>query len=159
MNKFEKAKSKAWDAYYDLKDERDKKRNDLVYEYINKIDSKLEAEYGDRLRELSDAHTKAQAAAEQYDVEQAIANAKYLIGTIMCKWVVKSSWERVPQWEIECRGIVEVFTRESPRPDNQRFSLPSIGDIIVRILKKDGKPGLRVERINDTWLPEGKKPE
>jgi len=39
-----------------------------------------------------------------------------------------------------------------------RWSRPSPGDLIVRLLKNDGTKGTRLERYNSWWNPEGVDP-
>lgn len=49
-------------------------------------------------------------------------------------------------------GIVETRTRETKFADNlSSYRLPEIGVAFVRLLKKDGKPGLKFESINHGW--------
>jgi hypothetical protein len=59
--------------------------------------------------------------------------------------------------------LATVFTAESAWPNNQRWSRPEIGDVVVRPLKKDGKPAANCLVIGawrtGIWLPEGEKPQ
>ncbi len=51
-------------------------------------------------------------------------------------------------------GIVEVWTSESLYPDN-RATRPSLGDLVVRLLKKDGTTGLKFEDVSHSqWQKE-----
>jgi len=66
---------------------------------------------------------------------------------------------RGPIWSsrretVEEFGIVEVFTRESRMAEKlSRYGRPQLGTLIVRILKKDGTPGLKFERLTEQWKP------
>ena len=54
------------------------------------------------------------------------------------------SYQRLPDKRID--GIVETYRSTTKLPENSaRWRLPSIGQPIVRLLRKDGSPGLKVE--------------
>lgn len=60
------------------------------------------------------------------------------------------SWERLLPQRIE--GVVETVRSDAKFADNlSRYSCPSVGAVIVRLLKKDGSPGLKFEPFG-TWL-------
>jgi hypothetical protein len=115
-------------------------------------------------REAHDARVRYEAAL----VEEAKAGdgAPYPIGTVMCEWDLEgSSWDRkrkfVPTGK---RGVVEVWTRESVvSAALGRYSWPDPGTFIIRIFKKDGKPGTAFVKLGswraDGWHPEGKAPK
>lgn len=57
-----------------------------------------------------------------------------------------NGWHRKGE-DVEVFGIVEVFTPQTERPANQSYGLPSYGTPIVRLLKKNGAPGSKFERL------------
>lgn len=82
------------------------------------------------------------------------------IGTILVQW--KRGYGYNASLHVtKTRGRVEVWTPESEHPPNVRWSLPSVGDKYIRILKADGTPSRTFDKLSGfraTWLPEGKKP-
>lgn len=60
------------------------------------------------------------------------------------------SWERLPDKQIE--GVVETRRSNTQFPLNAAdYRLPSIGSGFVRLLNKDGKPGLKFEELQRSW--------
>lgn len=51
-------------------------------------------------------------------------------------------------------GVVEMRRVDTVFPENVRWGIPEIGKPFVRLLKKDGTPGMRFESIHGSW---GKK--
>jgi hypothetical protein len=75
-------------------------------------------------------------------------------------------WERDRKKIALRRGVLEVRTSETVLPANVgSWRLPVIGEVFIRILKKDGSPGMAVESYRpnpagvNAWLPEGQTPE
>jgi hypothetical protein len=56
-------------------------------------------------------------------------------------------------------GIVEVRTTDSKFPGRNRWRLPPLGGEFIRVLKKDGSPGLNFDLISSFgWHPDGVDP-
>lgn len=57
------------------------------------------------------------------------------------------SYQRLPDKRIE--GIVETYRSTSDVPmSTPSYRLPAIGEAIVRLLKKDGTPGAKFEKLD-----------
>ena len=49
-------------------------------------------------------------------------------------------------------GIIQTYTPGVLLPDNTaNYAKPRIGSVIVRLLKKNGKPGLKIDRGFNSW--------
>ncbi len=91
----------------------------------------------------------------------------YPVGSIVTKWEDKSSrWARQPDYQpTKQKGIVEVYDGSQQLPGNIEHGLPSIGDLVVFFLKKDGTKGSRFEKFNGFgrkemthWCIDGENP-
>jgi hypothetical protein len=51
-------------------------------------------------------------------------------------------------------GVVQIRVREMQFPANAKYLLPQLGEPFVRLLTKDGKPGLRFETMREWKLVE-----
>jgi hypothetical protein len=49
---------------------------------------------------------------------------------------------------VRTRGIVEVVRSTSKFPVSMKYGRPRVGDVIIRAIKKDGTPSLKVEAHN-----------
>jgi len=116
---------------------------------------------------LNKAVTVAREAYEDDLVRKAAAPRAddIKIGMKMVEWTNGRSYFGSHQyaWRATGRtGRVDVWTRETVRPDNMRWGLPAIGDLFIRILKKDGSDSALFETLRggykSTWLREGQKP-
>lgn len=57
-------------------------------------------------------------------------------------------WSRTSH-KVRVEAIFEVYRSWTPVPGNMsRWSRPAIGDPVVRPLKKDGTPGLKIDRVH-----------
>ena len=60
------------------------------------------------------------------------------------------------------RGMVEVVRSASQFPASMKYNRPRVGDVIIRAIKKDGTPSLKVEEhspvfdVTKGWTPEEK---
>lgn len=145
---------------------RESERERSVAEATERIDAELSAKYGDEYHRLCKAYTEAFDAYEAAIIENAHATLPYPIGTKMIGWAKEklSRFRTVDHYSPMATGVIEVFVSGSEVPANTRYHLPAIGDVVVRIHKKDGSLGKNVEMLFDSWgnkykwLPEGEKP-
>lgn len=105
---------------------------------------------GDALREEADRVAKSGMGA------------KLPIGSRYAQWV--KHFHSSPWKKTGIVAVVEVITSESQHPANAYYSRAKIGDTVLRLLKKDGTPGLKYARLNHGdsipygWYPEGTEP-
>jgi hypothetical protein len=73
------------------------------------------------------------------------------------KPLYSSKWASRPYGKVPVEGIVEIRRLDTKFAENINYGLPSLGQAFVRLLKKDGKPGIAIERLgNFEWsLAEG----
>lgn len=108
------------------------------------------------LRDSSEKRTRYLAALERNNAED--DNAPCPIGTkVRRKKNVSHGY--TPSY-VEETGILALVTRETRLPANTAtYSRPKVGSFIVRILKKDGTPGTRLDRFRvyyggePNWTP------
>lgn len=136
-----------------------KRRRDAEEEADQQFGARLDA-----AREMAQAARLAELA-EKDRIAKTGEGAPFPLGTKLCKWENKetSRFSRKYAWEKVADGVMEAFTTESDGPANLRYGAANVGDFVVRVLKKDGTPGARYERIGDTWrgkwLPIGQTPK
>lgn len=128
---------------------------------MNEVEAKLSQTYGARLAEVKKKEMEARVALSEAEVRLAlIENADMYQGILF-------EWERVGfgltrgVQKTGRRGKYEIRTRETVFPGNRQFGLPEMGEHFIRLLKKDGSPGLGFvsNYWKEKWLPEGQKPE
>lgn len=141
----------------------DEFRRDLEREARDRITKDVEERYGEAVRSANirvyEAR-KALDAAKEVQAKTCLTDER-----IYVEWTTSGRyWDRTPR--PGRRGKLEIFTRESAVPGNlATYSQPCPGDIVMRVLKKDGTPSSRFERngwnpdsSRRTWYPEGEKP-
>jgi len=151
---------------YQHKIEADKERQ------LRAAEERIERELKPRREHLADLRrieVDAVAAWHSAKIEDTRQRAgkggMFAIGTSMAEWKNGRSYFGSPRydWSKTGRvGTIQIWTPETSYPENQRWGLPSPGDLFIRILKKDGKESLNYETLRGnfkgTWMPEGQKP-
>lgn len=145
--------------------ERDHERRELVAEAATKIDGELEAKYGERIRALRDAEGRVRQALYVAKIEAGKAALSGFPSGVMVEWGydMRHRWDRSREKKpTGRRGRYELRTADTEFPANTgSYRLPNIGQVFIRILKKDGSPGLKFEslRAGSDWrLEEGSEP-
>lgn len=153
-------------AYGELKHTREIQRRNAIADATERIENELSAKYGEVQSRLREAARAARQAYEVAKLAEANASLPFPVGTKLIGWMRShvSTYRRGPFGK-KSTGIVEVCDNNTEMPIGQRYGLPAIGDVIIRLLKKDGTPGKSVEKYNGDgwrthiWLPEGEKPK
>lgn len=160
-NELDRLQSISWEAKKNVAD----LKNIRSMEYSSRclvVAEQLKAEGFDQ--RIDDAVLLAQSAGAEVTAEKERlaltgVGCAVPIGTKVVKWEGPSwsSYSRDQSMKPVATGVVEAVTMESAFSGRQ-FS-PSVGSFVVRINKKNGKPGLKCERItwnlNDSGLPYG----
>jgi hypothetical protein len=141
-------------ATLDLRSIRDERERLITAEH-DTTTKRIIAEFEDRIATASEAQNTATTAYEDARVAYTLNrgwNACYPRGTKLFEWSFKQrgySPNQKPQ-PTGKTAILEVFTRNSTTPGNMSpYSIPNLGDVVLRYLKKNGTPSLKVERWND----------
>lgn len=99
--------------------------------------------------ERVDAAYRHLKLAERAEEDERLAAAQH--HPLLGKTVTRTTTKRIARsWcDVEQRGIVEVRTRDTVFPANGSSwdLLPDVGQPFVRLLKADGTPGLKWERL------------
>lgn len=140
-------------------------RHKMESELEEEVRKKVKEKFGEAERKASKEHGEADCALktelERIRVAESESKIPFPVGTKMVLW----ERERFSDgWRTPCVfGILEVFKKGDAYPVNLRWNAPTPGDIIVRILTKDGKPGIKTEKYsvwrNKAWVPEGQRPK
>jgi hypothetical protein len=142
------------------------KSDELMAEVNKKLADEFEKEY----RETSNALGLAQKNLKEYTEAQRIAETQsklpYPIGTIFELWKNTNTWVTGGVWKkTNETAILEIFTSDSDYPDNLRLNRPCVGEVILRILKKDSSKGKKTVRwhcrlgYGEKWLTENETVE
>ena len=111
----------------------------------NAINEKWAAELHAASRAKGDAVRAVEAAKVEAGASHPL-NGKRVTKT-------ERQWRGGGYEHVQVFGVVEIFSRQTERPANMRYGLPSLGSPIVRLLKKDGKPGTKIEKLTPAWAP------
>lgn len=102
--------------------------------------------------DLHDAFNKAKAEDR---IQQSLGRLKHPEGTILVEW-------RMPRYSSQGhysptgkKGVLQVVRPGDEFATNRVCSRPSVGSVIVRLLRKDGSVGLNYGIYEDAWLPVG----
>jgi hypothetical protein len=91
---------------------------------------------------------RKQGAAKQalQDAETAAVVPHKYEGEKVFQQLPHRSWEH-PKDPIF--GVIQTYTPDMPLPDNMAgYMKPRIGETVVRLLKKNGEPGLKINRLS-----------
>lgn len=112
----------------------------------NKEKKAVDAKYSDARREIQRKFGDAKQALQDAKVA-AVRPHKYEGEKVFLERS-HHSWEQ-PKNPIF--GIVQTYTPDVPLPNNtSSFNRPRIGNVFIRLIKKNGEPGLKFKRLN-TW--------
>lgn len=166
MTKAEKALSRAESEHYKIRESRAERKDELwrqVDDLESKLDGQLAAEFSAKEAEALAAVNAAQSVVDQERIAKAnAATGRFAVGTKCFRWN-RIQWTE--QWQKGECGIVEVFTAESPlRATASSYSRPRIGSLVIRHMRVDGTPALRISESNfegnfHGWLPDGEEPK
>ena len=133
-------------------------------ELMEELRKRVSEKYGEQeIKACKEYSEAARAVKEEMDRRRVLAGeagVPHPVGTRMAQWkrvLFGDGWRTSGVY-----GVLEVFKKGDDYPLNMRYSAPNPGDIIVRILTKDGKPGRKFERMgvfrDSAWMPEGQEP-
>jgi len=163
LSDLEQAYKRVTSARFDAQDARRTFVQKLIDEFHAYLARELEAcGYNERVRAANIAEHEALQAVEAEKERIALEETvhPYLPGTRMVEW-------ECPRWSnfkpedrrLTSRvGILEVITSTSEHPANKTNGLANRGDLVIRVLKKDGTPSKAYELVNRgqyRWVPEG----
>jgi hypothetical protein len=160
LEELQKVAREKYEALSNIQSERCGMERDLKRE----VEKKVREKFGEAENKASAESAKAYAAlkAEQERIRFAESEAKipYPVGTKMVFWERERFGEG---WRAPCvYGVLEIFKQGDEYPENLRWNAPNVGDIIVRLMTKDGKLGKKTEKYgqgrNRVWIPEGQSP-
>lgn len=176
----ELAADRANTALYVVTQERDQRLSQLHRERVEPLQERVRAErvaiadqvheeFGERIDAASRARDEANAALDAARVAHATMDTGWLpVDTVVEEWKqYRYGWARQDgrrRDKTGRHGIVRVWDAGSRYPGNAgRWSLPSPGEVYVRLLRKDGTESAKFERIvgwngHDDWYAEGVDP-
>jgi len=156
-----------------VRDARMAFERELLDEVSKKVDGKFRAE--------ECASHNAEAAAERAfrDEENRIraeGNSAKLLhpeGTVLLEWRLGPWGSANREMGLTGRSaVLQIFKKGDLFPSNVRYRRPRPGDVVLRLIKKDGRPGIAIETVYERhdwfcesgknwsrWLPQGKEPK
>jgi len=167
IESLEKALHDAQKVRYEVEGRYEARKSELYREACEKVN----AELGGSLNLAKTVESNASEALRNAEDAERLAGASsklpYPEGTIVYGWKNRSSWALNPGMDrTGKRGVIEVYKEGDAYPSNRsRWSLPKVGEIVVRILKRDGSKGIEAEKYcfaeyaKEYWLPEGVEPK
>ena len=167
MNKI-KELEKVWLEKTLVKRAVEDRRREREYVLLAEVHAKLNAEFGAELEAARKTENEAKVAlsAEENRVREDVTLSKlpYPLGTVLAEWSYGSStWTPNNLKKTTNKAVLQVFKQGDPLPANVRYNRPSVGSLVLRLLKKDGTTGAAVEQWNPVyekcWLPEGVEPK
>jgi hypothetical protein len=140
------------------------KRNEREREYADEARRKLDAEFGARLQQEKEKYSAAlsawRAEEDRIRLETAKDRLPYPEGTILAEYKTLQFSSSNSMSPTANRGGVEIL-KAGDEFVQAGFMRISVGDVILRHLKKDGTRAKRAELWNDwmkeRWLPEKKE--
>lgn len=150
-------------AYLNLRDKMSNETHRRLEEARKKINEDIHREFGIELELAFKAKNEAYTACQKAEVEAAAAQAPFPVGTKLVGWSHSKYAGYNAKREATALGVLEVYSNSTKAQHNARrkFHLEP-GKYIVRLLKKDGTPGLLIEPYGRggkyIWLPEGQTP-
>lgn len=169
LNELEATYIESKQACRRLDRQREDRRRALEQEARVRIAAQIDEEFPE-WRQANDQATEAQRAFYDARIEDARArlSAMNYGRGVLVEWETKKGqwFSERKNWHYESgrRGTIEVVDRNTQFPDNMAdYRRPALGDMIIRLLKKDGTPSKQVinlmNGIPNWWLPEGEKHE
>lgn len=134
---------------------------------LKRIEFDVNAKHSEKIQKLCDASVAAQRAANRAKESLALSGktARIPLGTRLIEYQLvrdftTSKQKLTPTGRL---GLVEVLTEGSPLPGNRAHGLPKLGDVIIRVLKKQGGRSLNCMKLDswegiNRWFPEGQDP-
>lgn len=165
LSDLEQAYKRAASARFDAQDASRTFVQKLTEEFNTRLARELEAGgYNERVLAARIAEHEARKTLEAEKERIALSETvhPYPLGTRMVEW---KYWTHHYHNRPENRaltgrvGILEVITSTSEHPANKTYGLANRGDLVIRILKKDGTPSKMYEQVRRHcayhWVPEG----
>ena len=141
----ERARFNAKQDYKDLQDVISREKARMVSDCIEKITAMLSAKYSEKVDLLAEELKQAQERYDYAKIKAAAANTQFPVGTRVqeCKPPHRLS-DHLKQGR---KGVIELYDYSTARDWKESFTTLSLGDLFVRVLKKDGSPSKSVYRL------------
>jgi hypothetical protein len=153
---------------YRLENLASDERRALIDAATKEIDCQMHAKYGADIQVAKDVARTAKQAYEAARVAEGERAAASIHSGVLAEWDWKPSgrFRQDYAWrETGRRGRCEVVTPQTVFPGNKTWNRPPVGSVAVRLLKKNGQPGMDCVKMKVNahdkaqWLPEGEKPK
>lgn len=94
-----------------------------------------------------------EAERDRLALENSAGSLPYPEGTLVVQWDCSIYGGGIFR-PSRNRGVMQVFRKGDPHL-GRGYSAPTVGQVVIRPLKKDGTPGKQVITSIKNWLPEG----
>lgn len=150
------AQDRRWDEY-----------SEEIEALEKRLKAKLADEFDGQIKTVANEIREIQPQVDALIVSEGANKSPWHEGTRFEEW--SKPWLADKYEKTGRVGVVEIWNRESKRPAGQRYGLPSVGDIVLRVLDVKGKPCSRFVRrgwyedssthFTHGWLIQGMKPK
>lgn len=143
---------------------RDREETTRTRAFERALQAELDAKHREGIKAAREVEHTALLALEEAIIADAIsAPHKVPPGTMMAEWKYPGRYGNRGERQSTGRlGIIEIVTRDSEHPDNVRYNRASLGEAVVRLLKKkdstQSKAYVRGSAMRSEWLPVGQEP-
>jgi len=147
---------------YTLSSEQFKRKCELEAE----ANKKCWDEFSDRFNAIDRELTPLQNAHREEMEKRAIEEKElpYPEGTVMVHWERPFTYgvNNHPYKKSGDKGVLQIFKPYDKFPSKpKRWGMPSVGDVVIRLLKKDGTPGIQAKQYGydgGIWTAENEDP-
>jgi len=136
-----------WAKLKEAKRKTTDKKMEAVRELQRKIGEEISDEFDKSIADAENAEAVARLAVQWFEVEETRNRLMFSEGTVLEEWDKPRylrEWKRTGN-----KGVVEVRTPDSILPEHPGWKVPCVGGVGVRLLKKNGRPGLKLIAV--TW--------
>lgn len=148
------ALDRAEDARQRAEHDRDAKRRRSLDAFAAKLDAELDAEFGPGLAALRQEEWDAREALDAARLAEGRERLADLPRGVLVEWAQEqTSWSRStgPVKPTGRRAVLEVVGPHFRAPAGRVHGLPRQGEVILRLLKKDGSPAPPFEELPRSW--------
>jgi hypothetical protein len=144
-----------------LSNQRDCHKRERERHYNTIIAQEIQEKFGttvqDAVQESNQAKQRYRDEQNRIAIQTSLSKLPYPEGTIMIQWT--KSYRDTAYILTKEKGKLEIFREGDSFPLNRRWFRPSPGDLIVRLVKKDGTTGIQIDKYHsNVWFPEGIDP-
>jgi hypothetical protein len=121
---------------------------------VDAYEAQVKARFADQVNAQKEIIQNARVELEAIESQEREKVAEINAGNPLCGQIAEEIRSRFGGREkpTGVLGVVEVFRSGDKFPANQVIGVPDVGDLVVRVLKKDGTRSIKCEVCRETEL-------